>query len=112
MSAINKTEPQTVPDVRRAPAARPGTETGIINRVLNLLSSVRFGIILLILLVGGSMLGMLIMQQNVDGFDKYYAELTPAQKLVYGGLGFFDIYHSWYFNVLLLILSLNIVLAS
>jgi cytochrome c biogenesis protein len=55
---------------------------------------------------------MLIMQQNVDGFDKYYAELLPSQKLLYGTLGFFDIYHAWYFNLLLLILSLNIVLAS
>ena len=27
-------------------------------------------------------------------------------------LGFFDIYHAWYFNALLLVLSLNIVLAS
>ena len=55
---------------------------------------------------------MLIIQQNVNGFDAYYAGLTPAQKAVYGALGIFDIYHSWYYNVLLLILSLNIVLAS
>ncbi|MEO8648903.1 MAG: cytochrome c biogenesis protein ResB, partial [Acidobacteriota bacterium] len=59
-----------------------------------------------------SMIGMLIIQQNVQGFDAYYAGLTPAEKLVYGRLGLFDIYHSWYFNLLLLLLSLNIVLAS
>jgi cytochrome c biogenesis protein len=41
-----------------------------------------------------------------------FASLTPAEKLVYGSLGLFDIYHSWYFNFLLLVLSLNIVLAS
>ncbi|HEX8921279.1 MAG TPA: cytochrome c biogenesis protein ResB, partial [Pyrinomonadaceae bacterium] len=46
------------------------------------------------------------------GFDKYFHELTPSQQLLYGKLGFFDIYHVWYFNALLLILSLNIVLAS
>lgn len=83
-----------------------------ITRSLEILSSVRFGIVLLILLVLLSMIGMLIMQQNVEGFDKYYMELTPSQKLLYGTLGFFDIYHAWYFNVLLLTLSLNIVLAS
>src|SRR5215213_6293775 len=83
-----------------------------ITRLLNLLSSVRFGVTLLVLLVIASMIGMLIMQQNVDGFDKYYAELTPSQQLLYGKLGFFDIYHVWYFDALLLILSLNIVLAS
>jgi cytochrome c biogenesis protein len=79
---------------------------------MNLLSSVRFGVILLILLAAACMIGMLIMQQSVEGFDKYYAELTPAQRLVYGSVGFFDIYHTWYFNVLLMTLSLNIVLAS
>lgn len=37
------------------------------------------------------MIGMLIIQQNVQGFDAYFASLTPAEKLVYGSLGFFDI---------------------
>jgi cytochrome c biogenesis protein len=85
--------------------------TGI-TKLLNLLSSVRFGVVMLVLLVIASMIGMLVMQQNVEGFDKYYAELTPSQQLLWGKLGWFDIYHVWYFNALLLILSLNIVLAS
>jgi cytochrome c biogenesis protein len=67
---------------------------------------------LLCILVVLSMIGMLIIQQNVQGFDAYYASLTPAEKLVYGWLGFFDIYYSWYFKLLLLVLSLNIILAS
>lgn len=64
------------------------------------------------MLVGLAMAGMLILQQNVPGFDAYYFSLTPSEKLVFGYLGLFDIYHSWYFNGLLLSLSLNIVLAS
>ena len=83
-----------------------------VQKLLDLLSSVRFGVSLLVLLVVLSMIGMLIVQVNVDGFAEYYASLTPAQKLLYGSLGFFDIYHSRYFNFLLLVLSLNIVLAS
>src|SRR2546423_1693262 len=91
--------------------------TGVLSylgskRLLDVLSSVRFGIIQLILLAAASMAGMLIMQQNVEGFDKYYADLSPATKFLFGKLGFFDIYHVWYFDGLLLILSLNIVLAS
>ena len=58
------------------------------------------------------MIGMLIVQQNVEGFDKYFADLTPATKFLWGKLGFFDIYHAWYFELILLVLSLNIVLAS
>jgi cytochrome c biogenesis protein len=79
---------------------------------LNLLSSVPFGIVLLVLLIIACMTGMLIQQQELETFPAYYAALTPAEKLVYGRLGFFDIYHAAYFNLLLLLLSLNIILAS
>ncbi len=82
------------------------------DRILDFLSSVRFGVTLLCILVVLAMIGMLIIQQNVDGFDAYYASLTPAEKLVYGSLGLFDIYYSWYFKLLLFVLSLNIILAS
>lgn len=82
------------------------------NRIINFLSSVRFGVVLLCILVVLSIIGMVIIQQNVQGFDAYFASLTPAERTVFGTLGLFDIYHSWYYNVLLLVLSLNIVLAS
>ncbi len=58
------------------------------------------------------MIGMLIQQQELESFPAYFAELTPAEKVVYGRLGFFDIYHAAYFHLLLLLLSLNIILAS
>lgn len=82
------------------------------SATVEFLSSVKFGVVLLCILVILSMLGMIIIQQNVQGFDAYYATLTPAERTVFGALGFFDIYYSWYFNLILLILSLNIVLAS
>ena len=83
-----------------------------LNRALDFISSVRVGVIQLCMLVVLAMAGMLVLQQNVPGFDAYYVSLTPAEKMVFGSLGLFDIYHSWYFNLLLLSLSLNIVLAS
>jgi cytochrome c biogenesis protein len=91
---------------------RKAVGESLITRLLKLLSSVRLGVTLLILLGLACLIGMLVMQQNVDGFDRYFAQLTPSQRLVYGRLGIFDIYHSWYFNALLAVLSLNIVLAS
>src|SRR5437763_1707562 len=84
----------------------------VMNRALDFVSSVRVGVVQLCMLVVLAMAGMLILQQNVQGFDAYYVSLTPAEKLVFGSLGLFDIYHSWYFNLLLLSLSLNIILAS
>ena len=104
MSAAEETiRPKEITKPKTAP---------MLNRVLDFLSSVRFGVVLLCVLVAFSMVGMLIIQQNVQGFDSYYASLTPAEKTVFGTLGLFDIYHSWYYNFLLLVLSLNIVLAS
>ncbi len=92
--------------------AKPRGSTSAVSQVLDFVSSVRVGVVQLCFLVVLAMAGMLILQQNVDGFDAYYASLTPAEKTVFGSLGLFDIYHSWYFNLLLLTLSLNIILAS
>jgi cytochrome c biogenesis protein len=109
MSALEETVIEEVP---RASVAKTKAKSSVLNRSLDLLSSVRFGVVLLCVLVFLSFLGMIIIQENVQGFETYFASLTPAEKWLYGNLGLFDIYHGWYFNFLLLILSLNIVLAS
>lgn len=98
-----------------APSAGPiarASGVSVLTRIARFASSVRLGVILLCLLGLACLIGMLIMQQNVDGFENYYAALTPAQRLLYTRLGIFDIYHVWYFNALLAALSLNIILAS
>ena len=92
--------------------AVPQNEKSIIDKLLALLSSVKFGLVMLGLLLACCMIGMLIMQMNVEGFQKYYAALSPAQQKIYGLLGLFDIYHVWYFTLLLAITGLNIILAS
>jgi len=84
MSAVEESiEPRPVVTRRSAP---------ILNRILDFISSVRLGVFQLCLLVLLAMAGMLILQQNVQGFDAYYVSLTPAEKLVFGSLGLFDIY--------------------
>lgn len=108
MSTLEETIKNTTVDL---PVKTKNTES-ILSRFLSLLCSVRFGIVMLILLGLACLIGMLIMQQNVEGFERYFAELTPAERTVYGKLGFFDIYHAWYFNSLIAILSLNIILSS
>lgn len=104
MAEVKKSGPES--------GGKPSRPNALIDVFLNLLSSVPFGIVLLVLLIIACMIGMLIQQQELDTFPAYYAELTPAEKAVYGRLGFFDIYHAAYFNLLLLLLSLNIILAS
>lgn len=108
---VNASAPSTG-GVELAPKSVAKKNDSILDRVLTLLSSVRFGLVMLGLLLTCCMIGMLVMQVNVQGFEKYYNQITPAQRLVYGALGFFDIYRSWYFKVLLAITGLNIILAS
>jgi hypothetical protein len=79
----------------KAGNAGSGSALGsLIDSVLKLLSSVRFGLVMLGTLLACCMTGMLIMQVNVEGFQKYYNALSPAKRAVYGSLGLFDIYHS------------------
>jgi cytochrome c biogenesis protein len=112
--ATTKTHlPTTLPTTTPAsPKANKPGSTSILDRGLRLLSSVRFGIIMLMLLLICCMIGMVIMQQNVEGFRAYYAKLTPATRSLYESLGFFNIYHSWYFTLVLAITALNIILSS
>src|SRR5499426_69666 len=91
---------------------KPSGLSAVIDGFLNLISSVPFGIVLLVLLIIACMIGMLIQQQGLETFTPYYDALTPAEKIVYGRLGFFNIYQAPYFNLLMLLLSLNIILAS
>jgi cytochrome c biogenesis protein len=108
--AATEIEVRELPDIEPA-TPKPGGSNAL-DRALRLLSSVRFGIVMLVLLLICCMIGMLIVQQDMDGFRDYYQRLTPAQRYIYAKLGFFHIYHSWYFSLLLAITGLNIILAS
>lgn len=103
---------ETLQEKSASVPVRGKAKEGLFLRFLDFISSVRFGVFMLVLAGLFCLIGMLVMQENVSGFDNYYASLTPAQQLVYGKLDFFDIYHAWYFNVALAILSLNIILST
>jgi cytochrome c biogenesis protein len=105
--------------VNGATYERPGGSSTVtpdwrtnLQRARRSLGSVRVGLVLLGLLLACCMIGMLVMQQEMSGFAEYYASLTPAQQRVYGALGLFDIYGSWYFAALLVATGVNIVVAS
>lgn len=106
------TAQQIVTDGAKGDSVIARSARSIPSRFLKFICSVRLGVTLLVLLGLACFIGMIVMQQNVDGFERYFIQLTPAQRMVYGSLGIFDIYHSWYFNALLAVLSMNIVLAS
>jgi len=111
VAAVAETAPQLSKPSAKS-KSRGLSIPGIIDGFLALLSAVPFGVFLLVLLISACMTGMLIQQVELETFPRYFENLTPGERLIYGRLGFFDIYHVWYFNLLLLLLSLNIILAS
>jgi cytochrome c biogenesis protein len=71
--------------------------------------SLRLTISLLIVLAVASVIGTLIPQGPQKG---YLEHIGPAKVKIYSALGFFDMYHSWWFILLLYLLTLNIIACS
>lgn len=94
------------------PAIPRSAPISTLSRFLIFFGSVRFGIVLLVAISVLSLVGMMVVQQNVQGFAAFYGGLSPAQRSVYSALGLFDVYHSWYYTALLGALALNIILSS
>jgi hypothetical protein len=67
--ALEVTKP--VPDKTVTPK-KASSLNGLIDSFLSLISSVPFGIVLLILLIIACMIGMLIQQQELETFTTYY----------------------------------------
>jgi len=79
------------------------------KKLFNFLRSMKFGILLLVLIAACSAVGTLIEQgQEVS----YYAENYTSIHGILIKTGLTDIYHSWYFLALMALLSLNLTLCS
>lgn len=65
---------------------------------------------LLISLAIISIIGTVVPQGAIP--EEYIAQITPAKLKLYKTLGFFDMYHSWWFILLLYMLTVNLVACS
>jgi len=82
----------------------------MVKRVLAYLSSLRLTIFLLILISGASLLGTLIVQNKSP--QEYLEIYGPTVSTLLWVTGAIDLYHSWYFQLLLGLLSLNLIVCS
>jgi len=73
-------------------------------------ASVRLTVIVLLTLAGTSIIGTLIPQNASPG--DYFQKYGEFWYRLFYGLGIFDMYHSWWFRTLLLILTVNIIVCS
>ena len=72
--------------------------------------SVKLTVILLLTLAGTSIIGTLIPQNETP--SAYFQAFGPFLARLFHVLDFFDMYHSWWFQGLLVLLTVNIVVCS
>lgn len=76
------------------------------------ISSIKTGVILLILVVMVSAAGTIILQRPVTEADEMQRAYSPQMLHVLDALGLTDIFHAWWFVLLLVMVSFSIVAAS
>jgi cytochrome c biogenesis protein len=72
--------------------------------------SLKLTMFLLISLAVISIIGTVIPQGIPP--EEYLAQISPAKIKLYKALGFFDMYHSWWFILLLYLLTINLIACS
>ncbi len=82
----------------------------IFDTIWSIFSSIRLSVITILLLALTSIIGTIIPQNQMENFYHHKYGETAANALAY--LNVFDMYHSWWFQFLILILAINIIICS
>jgi cytochrome c biogenesis protein len=90
-------------------AANPGQ---ISRTIWQTLSAVKTGVILLIVVVIVSAAGTVILQRPITDADEMQRAYSPPVLRVLDATGLTDVYHAWWFVLLLVLVSFSIVAAS
>ena len=86
------------------------TERSFVENVWDFFCSLKLTLFLLISLALTSIIGTVLPQGQLP--PEYVAQISPAKLQIYTKLGFFDMYHSWWFITLLYVFSLNLICCS
>mgnify|MGYP006365668871 FL=1 len=90
----------------------------IIDKIWNFFSSVKVGIALIIINLVAASIGTILPQEfyisasNEVQKEQYYTDLYGSFGSLYYNLGLSDVYSSWWFQVLVLLLGVSIIIAS
>ncbi len=83
-----------------------------LNKILRSLSSVKTGVILLIVVVIASAVGTVVLQRPTSEADQIERTYSPQTLVWLDRLGFTDVFHSWWFATLLALVAVCIILVS
>jgi cytochrome c biogenesis protein len=102
---------------RAFPTMKPGSDMALQLRsssrqLWQTLSSIKTGVILLIVVVLVSAAGTLILQRPMTEPDEMQRAYSPRMLRFLDAAGLTDVFHSWWFVLLLVLVSLSIVAAS
>ena len=87
------------------------TQESFLQKLYDFFSSLKLTLSLLITLAITSIIGTIIPQfPNID--ERYWATISESRRLFYEKMGFFDMYHSWWYLALLALFSANLIVCS
>jgi cytochrome c biogenesis protein len=80
------------------------------DKVWKFFSSVKLAVVLLIILAIISVIGTVIQQNEPP--DRYLQEYSQATVQLFDAIGLFDMYHTWWFVLLLFLLTANLTVCT
>ncbi|ARD49422.1 cytochrome c biogenesis protein ResB [Sporosarcina sp. P33] len=93
-------------------------KSSIIDKIWNFFSSVKIGVGIIAAVLIASAIGTIFPQKfyvpatTPEGYLEYYERLYGTVGKLYYQLGFYDMYNSWWFKVLIFMLATSIIIAS
>jgi cytochrome c biogenesis protein len=79
----------------------------LMDRVWEFFTSLKLAIFVIIILAGASIIGTIIEQnQPLEKYRQFYSDGTIR---IFESIGLFDMYHSWWFLLLLVLFTINLI---
>jgi cytochrome c biogenesis protein len=82
----------------------------VADRIWKFFSSVKLAVVLLIILAVVSVIGTVIQQNQAP--EDYLREYSQGTVELFEALGFFDLYHTWWFVLILLMITANLTICT
>jgi len=82
----------------------------VADKIWKFFSSVKLAVVLLIILAAVSVIGTVIQQNQAP--EDYLREYSQGTIELFETLGFFDLYHTWWFVLLLLMFTANLTICT
>ncbi len=82
----------------------------VADKIWKLFSSVKLAVVLLIILAVVSVIGTVIQQNQAP--EDYLKEYSQGTIDLFETLGFFDLYHTWWFVLILLLFTANLTICT